>query len=116
MKHILIADDDAGMLRLMMRALPEYRITLARNGLEALAQASRLPACDLLITDYLMSPMLGDELVGRLHATRPTLKTLLVTGHSQFIDTAACGTDAQLAKPFLVAALRASVSSLIGAA
>ena len=116
MKHILIADDDAGMLHLMTRALPDYRVTLARNGLEALAQASRLASCDLLITDYLMSPMLGDELAGRLRIARPSLKTLLVTGHTQFIDADECGTDAHLAKPFQVAALRAAVSALIGEA
>jgi CheY-like chemotaxis protein len=115
-KHILIADDDSGMLHLMTRTLPGYRVTLARSGLEALAAASVLPSCDLLITDYMMTPMLGDELTGRLRAIRPQVKTLVVTSHSEYIDAGGFGADAQLAKPFAVGALRDAVSSLIGEA
>jgi CheY-like chemotaxis protein len=114
MKSVLIADDDLSVLALMARSLPEYRITTARNGFEALALASQLADCDLLITDYLMPMMTGDELAGRLRATRPTVKTLLVTSHTAFVDTKACGTDAHLAKPFRRAELREAVASLIG--
>jgi CheY-like chemotaxis protein len=114
MKSVLIADDDLSVLALMARALPEYRITTARNGYEALTLASQLADCDLLITDYLMPTMTGDELAGRLRAARPTLKTLLVTSHTAFVDTNACGTDAHLAKPFRCAELRDAVASLIG--
>jgi hypothetical protein len=35
MKSVLIADDDISVLALMARALPEYRITTARNGFES---------------------------------------------------------------------------------
>jgi CheY-like chemotaxis protein len=114
MKSVLIADDDLSVLALIARALPEYRITTARNGFEALALASQLPDCDLLITDYLMPKMTGDELAGRLRAARPTVKTLLVTGHTAFVDAKDCGTDAHLAKPFRLAELRKAVASLIG--
>jgi CheY-like chemotaxis protein len=114
MKSVLIADDDLSVLALMARALPDYRITTARNGFEALALASQMADCDLLITDYLMPTMTGDELAGRLREARPTLKTLLVTSHTAFVDTMACGTDAYLAKPFRRAELREAVSSLIG--
>jgi CheY-like chemotaxis protein len=86
MKSVLIADDDTSVLALTARALPEYRITTARNGFEALALAGQLADCDLLITDYLMPMMTGDELAGRLRAARPTVKTLLVTSHTAFVD------------------------------
>lgn len=115
MKNVLIADDDAGMLRMMQRALAGYSVTVARSGPEALVLASRLGNCDLLITDYLMPSMMGDELAGRLRETLPAVKTLMVTGHSAFVNSARCGTDAQLAKPFQCSQLRDAVSSLIGA-
>lgn len=116
MKHILIADDDGGMLKLISRSLPDYRVSIARSGVEALAVASALPLCNLLITDYMMTPMLGDELTGRLRALRPHIKTLVVSSHADAIDAGAFGADAQLAKPFAPAALREAVSSLIGEA
>src|SRR5581483_11431804 len=54
MRHILIVDDDALMLGLIAKALDGYRLTLARDGAEALAAADRNGALDLIITDYLM--------------------------------------------------------------
>lgn len=114
MKHILVADDDTCVAALIARALPDYRVTIAHNGIEALALANTLPTCDLLITDYLMPSLLGDELTGRLRQSRPALKTLMITGHGAFIDTDSCPTDAQLSKPLHVRALRQVVDSLIG--
>ena len=114
MKSVLIADDDLSVLALIARALPEYRITTARNGFEALALARQLTDCDLLITDYLMPMMTGDELVGRLRAARPTVKTLLVMSHTACVGTKECGTDAHLARPFRRAELREAVTYLIG--
>ena len=40
MKSVLIAADDLGVLALIARALPEYRITTARDKFEALALAA----------------------------------------------------------------------------
>lgn len=114
MKHILVADDDAAVRNLIARALPEYRITMAHNGAEALVLALGLADCDLLITDYLMPEMIGDEVVGRVREKRPALKTLMVTGHHAFADIAACGPDAHLPKPVTVSSLRNAVSQLIG--
>jgi CheY-like chemotaxis protein len=114
MKRILLADDDTSVHRLVARALPEYSVTVTHNGLEALALASALPSCDLLITDYLMPALMGDELAGRLRSSRPGLKTLMITGHGDFIGADACQTDARLSKPLQIHELRQTVSRLIG--
>ena len=113
-KHILIADDDSAITSLMVRALPEYEVTVAHDGLEALMLGASLAECDLLITDYLMPAITGDEVAGRLRERRPEIKTLMVTAHAPFVDVAAFGVDAHLAKPFRVDALRAAVSRLVG--
>ena len=78
--------------------------------------ARRLQHCDLLITDYLMPSMLGDELAGHLREACPEVKTLMVTSHAAYVQSADCGADAQLAKPFRITQLRDAVASLIGAA
>ena len=116
MKHILIVDDDALVLSLMGRALPEFRLTIARDGDEALAIASQLPV-DLLITDYLMPSMTGDELIGRLRERRPNLKVLIVTGHGEVLaveNPEWWQSEAHLNKPFKIDTLREAVIGLIG--
>jgi len=116
MKHILVADDNIGMTALVARALPGYQITTAHNGLEALVLARTLPRCDLLITDYVMPSFNGEEVAARLRVHRPSVKTLLMTGHGPFVHPSADATDDQLCKPFAPSALREKVKQLIGAA
>ena len=57
MKHILVADDDMGILSLVAKVLAGYRLLTAYCGEEALAAASRAGRLDLLVTDYLMPSM-----------------------------------------------------------
>jgi CheY-like chemotaxis protein len=116
MKHILVADDNIAVAALVVRALPDYEVTTAYNGLEALVLAKTLPCCDLVIADYVMPALTGAELATRLRIERPSVKTLLITGHGTEIDAAGTPTDDQLAKPFQIGDLRAKVAKLIGRA
>src|SRR5689334_9812654 len=86
MPHILVVDDDALMLSLMAKALAGYHVTVARGGTEALHAAGRQSVLDLIVTDYLMPEMTGDELLGRLRESRPNLKALIVTGHGAILE------------------------------
>jgi CheY-like chemotaxis protein len=116
MKHILIADDNIGVVALVARSLPGYQVTTAHNGVEALVLAKTMPQCDLLITDYLMPVLNGEQVATRLRVDRPSVKTLLMTGFGPLVNMDATATDAQLAKPFQPAALRLAVANLIGRA
>ena len=118
MKHILIADDNIGMAALVARALPDYHVTTAHNGIEALVLAKTLPRCDLMITDYMMPAMNGTQVANRLRSERPSVKTLLMTGHNDVVglEPETYGTDDFLAKPFRPSVLRAKVQALIGRA
>jgi CheY-like chemotaxis protein len=105
------------MLALIAKALPDYDVALARDGAEALSAAERNGALDLVITDYLMPEMTGDELLGHLRERRPGLKALVVTGHSDILERELPDwwrAEAHLAKPFTLAALREAVEGLIG--
>ena len=71
------------MLQFLGRALSAYNITIARNGFEALAAAERMAHVDLIITDYMMPEMFGDELIARARQRQPGLQVLVVTGHGR---------------------------------
>jgi CheY-like chemotaxis protein len=116
-KRILIVDDDALILDLVAQALQGYEMLLARDGDEALRLATPGTQIDLLITDYLMPTMTGDELIGRIRERRPSLKTLVITGHSDVLQQEMRGwwqVQPHLPKPFTIAALRDAVCHLIG--
>ena len=117
MKHILVVDDDVSILSLLSRALTSYELTVAHDGAEALALSGGKPV-DLLITDYLMPEMTGDELIARLREERPELKALVITGHGDVLDREApqWWLDVpHIAKPFRLQALQASIDALLGA-
>jgi CheY-like chemotaxis protein len=119
MKHILLVDDDQSMLQLVGRALSEYNVTIARDGFEALAVAEVMDRVDLLITDYLMPAMFGDELIARARERQPDLQVLVVTGHGWILDREAAPWwhgHHHLDKPFEIGALREQVAALIGEA
>ena len=68
MKQILVVDDDAFMLAVISKALSGYQVVVANDGHDALRMMTPGSRFDLLITDFVMQSMTGDELLGR--ATR----------------------------------------------
>jgi len=116
-KHILVVDDDALMLSMIGRALQDYEVTLARDGDEALRLTAPGMRLDLLITDYLMPAMMGDELLGRMRERRPSLKALVISGHGGLLEREMPDwwrAQPHLEKPFAISALRDLVVRLIG--
>jgi CheY-like chemotaxis protein len=118
-KRILVVDDDSSVLQMLTRALDSYDLMVARDGVEALAISNVHPTLDLLITDYLMPEMTGDELIARMREQRPHLKALVITGHGDLLDRESPDwwrVEPHLSKPFRVQALRDAVARLIGQA
>jgi CheY-like chemotaxis protein len=116
-KRILVVDDDSSVLQMLTRALDTYELTVARDGVEALAVSKMHPTLDLLITDYLMPEMTGDELIARMREQRPHLKALVITGHGDLLDRESPDwwrAEPHLSKPFRIQALRDAVETLIG--
>jgi CheY-like chemotaxis protein len=114
-KRILLVDDDSSVLQMLSRALDGYDLTVARDGHEALAVADR-QGLDLLITDYLMPEMTGDELIARMRQLRPNLKALVITGHGDVLDRESpewWRVERHLSKPFRIQALRDAVEGLL---
>jgi DNA-binding NtrC family response regulator len=116
-KRILVVDDDPLMGEIVAKALGDYEVLIVYSGDEALAVAAADQSIDLVITDYLMPSMMGDELLGRLREWYPSLKSLVMTGHGDVLrreDADWWLAQPSLAKPFTISALRDSVSQLIG--
>ena len=116
-KRVLIVDDDATVLNAFALALPGFRLLLARDPIEALSVADRSDHLDLVITDFLMPSMTGDEIVARVRARHPAVKALIVTGHGDILDDEAPDwwtQEAHLIKPFGATALQRAVTDLIG--
>jgi len=70
---------------------------------------------DLIIADYEMPKLKGDELAARIHALDPEQRILLITAHTEQLLAANAplkGVDMVLGKPFDIEALRSAVAQL----
>jgi DNA-binding NtrC family response regulator len=83
------------------------------EALHAIRDASRKP--DVLLTDYVMKPLNGMELVQKCREVHPALLTVLFSGNvtSKITDLYAQKPDAFVQKPFQPAALVQLVRELL---
>jgi CheY-like chemotaxis protein len=113
-KHILVVDDDDLVRETikMLLEIDQHTVTEARSGKEAIGlfEPGRF---DLVMTDYAMAYMRGDELAARLKEVAPDQPILMVTGSVQDEGAAAFKVDDLLRKPFLLDDLRQSVEHLL---
>jgi PAS domain S-box-containing protein len=118
---ILVVEDEEAMREVTRRMLSRsgYRVLTAANGHEALAIArDHGDAIQLLITDVIMPQMLGKEVAEQIHAIRPDLPVLFMSGYAQPI-LASQGTLERgvtlLEKPFSEPVLLAEVRAVLDA-
>jgi len=119
MARILIAEDEEVLCTLCARALSTegHEVRTAGDGGEALELLAREEGCfDLLLTDIRMPIMDGIALALAAARDFPDLTILLMTGYADQRERAH-GLDAiihdVIAKPFSVAALRATVKEAL---
>ena len=117
---ILIADDDAGIRRVLTRMLTVegYAVIEAGNGSEALELLERQGA-DVVLTDLYMPKVDGIELVIRLREIHPEVKVLVMSGGG-YVPGAdvlervrRLGVLGVIAKPFSNEAVRDLVASVL---
>ena len=117
-KRVLIVDDDEHTRRLMgiMLEQAEYNIVAVRDGLDAMHEVARRHF-DAVITDFFMPGLNGGELLKQIHAMRPEIPVILVSGsfHDDPEAVQASQFFACLRKPFenvmLLELLRSAVQS-----
>ncbi|MEW6220881.1 MAG: sigma-54 dependent transcriptional regulator [Thermodesulfobacteriota bacterium] len=81
-RRILIADDEVNALRVLAAGLtgPGVRIETALSGEEALERLAASPF-DLVISDYRMTGMSGEELLAQVKARWPATPFILLTAY-----------------------------------
>ena len=86
-ERILAVDDEPALVRVMVR-----RLTLLGYSARGTSSPEEVPALlaqedfDLVITDFNMPKMNGVELARRLHALRPDLPILVMSGYTAPVD------------------------------
>ncbi|MFO8056172.1 MAG: response regulator, partial [bacterium] len=80
----VIVVDDAGIIRMSLSRLLEregYRVKLARNGMEAVADAERLSP-DAMLIDLRMPSMSGLDLVRIIKNKWPEIEIVIITAYA----------------------------------
>ena len=90
-----------------------YEVIAVTDATAALAVLAARPI-PLLMSDYHLSDMRGDELVAAVKATSPTTKVLMITADIE-LDTEAVSADVDrcLIKPFPMRNLVTAVNALL---
>jgi two-component system cell cycle sensor histidine kinase/response regulator CckA len=116
---ILLVEDETSLQELASRILTRngYQVRAARTAADAPAiAADTSQPIDLLLTDVVMPEMLGNEVASRVHAVRPALAVLYMSGYAQpILDThgAFASQIDLLEKPFSEATLLTRVRRAI---
>lgn len=99
-KRILCVDDDSLILNLRKIVLDAagYEVVTAASGAEALGLLARENPVDLVLLDYLMPGMNGDELAENLRARYPNLKLVVVSAVGQLPPKLLNSVDSHLQK------------------
>jgi PAS domain S-box-containing protein len=110
---ILAVDDDPLVLENTAAMLIElgHKVLEAHSGAEALDLLEQL-SVDLIITDYAMPGMTGEELTQRILATQPELPVLMVSGYASLPEGAGTSVP-KLGKPFKELDLSRAISEVM---
>lgn len=117
MKRILFVDDEPGIRRVYEELPsffgPDYSITIAESGDEALSHISS-QRYDVVVSDLQMPEMSGSELLQRVAHRSPSTARVVVSGYPDELTVAKCLTAGHryFTKPFNPVTLIQSVSAL----
>ena len=115
-ERVLLVEDDNAVRAVTMSILKRagYEVIDARNAGEALLICEEAhDGLDLLITDFIMPHLTGDQLIKRLHKIIPDLPSIIMSGYMKRVSAELSEVDALLAKPFRPEELLRIVRSVI---
>jgi len=113
-KRILVVDDEPFVCDAvkMMLEFDGHKIEAAGSGQEALALFNETKF-DLVITDFSMPGMKGNELAAQLRARNPKQPIVMITAYAEMLNadkTPLDAVDCVISKPFLLEDLRAAIA------
>ena len=116
-KKILVVDDEPFVCDAvkMMLTFDGHEVQTANSGKDALAilQNSQF---DLVITDFAMPAMKGDELACAIKARTPSQPVIMITAYAEMLQASGnplSGVDRLISKPFLLDDLREAISQVL---
>lgn len=113
-KRILLVEDERWVRECIKRLLwlDAHAVTEAANGSEAVALFVKFEF-DVVITDYDMPEMAGDELVENIRTLSPEQPILVITACAERFTRLDSSANAILGKPFGVMELRQTLAALL---
>ena len=118
-RRILVVDDEPFVCDAvkMMLTFDGHAVQTASNGAEALALLDK-EKFDLVITDFFMPEMKGDELAVAIKARDPKQPVVMITAYAETFQgnmRELSGVDFLIGKPFLLENLREAIAKTIPA-
>jgi CheY-like chemotaxis protein len=118
-RRILIVDDEPFVCDAlkMMLAFDGHEVHTAANGVDALAVYAQQPF-DLVITDFEMPLMKGDQLAIEIKARNPRQPVVMITAHAEMLEASGnplSGVDFILGKPFYLEDVRKAIAKAVPA-
>jgi CheY-like chemotaxis protein len=115
-RRILVVDDEPFVCDAvkMMLTFDGHEVETAGNGKEALAMFED-GKYDLVITDFSMPNMKGDELAAAIKAKSPKQPVVMITAYAEMLQASGnplTGVDFVISKPFLLENLREAISKV----
>lgn len=88
--HLLLVDDDPGLLKLLSLRLTSegYSVVTAESGAEGLRVLNR-EKVDLVISDLRMDEMDGMQLFAEIQKVQPGMPVIILTAHGSIPDAVA---------------------------
>jgi CheY-like chemotaxis protein len=117
-RRILVVDDEPLVCEAvkMMLAFDGHVVQTTSSGKEAL-DILNSEKFDLIITDFKMPGMRGDELAAAIKARDPKQPVVMITAYAEMLKGSGnplTGVDMVISKPFLLENLREAVSKTCG--
>jgi putative two-component system response regulator len=115
-RHILVVDDEPFVCDAvkMMLVFDGHVVETATSGQEALARFTR-GKFDIVITDFSMPSMKGDELAAAIKKIDPQQPVVMITAYAEMLQSSGnplTGIDFIISKPFLLENLREAVAKV----
>ncbi len=115
-RRILVVDDEPFVCDAvkMMLSFDGHIVETASNGQEALALFDK-GKFDVVITDFAMPNMKGDELAAAIKARAPKQPVVMITAYAEMLQSSGNplkGVDFIISKPFLLENLRQAIAKV----
>jgi CheY-like chemotaxis protein len=114
--RILVVDDEPFVCDAvkMMLTFDGHEVETASNGKDALSKFED-GKYDLVITDFSMPNMKGDELAAAIKARSPKQPVVMITAYAEMLQSSGNtlpGVDLVISKPFLLDNLREAITKV----